>query len=786
MDVNLSAALSSVGIPDIRILPATVHCPLCNVPTLEVSGQNRIVCRTCWFIGDAIQLVAKARKTTVEQALDTLAQTGAATFNEGEKKAYLTKLAELAPVTAYHAESQKWFREMPSSLRVVLQHYGGQLTDGEAQRLLPHITLIRPDALKEILSPSARKLLQAVGNYTGLGIACWSDARIVGYWICTINTQIYLPLATEAGVGGALTVGALAQSAVITDDPTTALSLLLRSVKSQTAPAGVLLPVGDVVRWTPARERIYWSSQNKLRWLRLALRDLGAKAVLHKDVSYEWDKVHYGTVSRFLAHLTEQASPPSEAIGRLLLSAPVQNARGLLSEAPLTVPEQAEILSRFSSSEQDDLRAIFDAHAPERAIEWRGKRIVENQQGWTCGSTIISEAIMRLEQIRVPDRAEDATVTGTITYQRHTFRFEEKLMKLRKNAGAWLHAFVLRNAGASCIVGSGWGSQLFDIAQQFHKPVSSLPGDRAGWDAGALRLPCFEISERGIMPASQHVAGPLIPVPSQPSVADLEGMHNVATCQLFLALLGNLVAPIQNRPYVKIGLVGAAVALTKLEAVLKRKVYNDETAERLLELGQHPIPTLATPTPHILSGLVEGEPSNLIVTVDRHTMALLRTRKDWLTLNVADAQVRGFESLFFAAAAAIAAPVQPATKYRDLAKVSAQTLSAFGVKHAKFDSAARELDSQANLGPADVALHLIRYGVAQGAITPVVTDTGVTIKQAQFRAATSSGIVRMPHLSEVTEALTAARYLLPSPRGEWSIHPDVWSLYSSLVPVTAP
>jgi hypothetical protein len=782
MDLNLAAALSSVGIPEVRVLPTTVHCPLCNIPTLEVSGQSRIVCRSCWFIGDAIQLVGKVRKISVDKALDDLKESGIVTFENAEKGAYLAKLAEQEPFLQYHQDGQRWFREMPSSLRVALQHYGGQITDLEAKRLLPHVTLIRPDVLKDLLPPTSKKALQLVGNYTGIGLAVWTDARLTGYWVCTVNTQVYVPLSTDAGIGGALTVGAHTPTAIITDDPATAMSLLIRSVKSQTAPMGVVVPIGEVVRWTPARERIYWSSSNKLRWLRLAMRDLGAKAVLHKDVSYEWDKVHYGTVARFLSHLSDQAAPPSEAIGRLLLSLPVQNARGMLSEAPLNVPEQAEVISRFSQAEQDDLRTIFDAHASERAIEWRGKLIVENQNGWSSGSYIVSDAIMRLEQIRVPERHEDAVVSGTVTYQRHTFRFEEKLHKLRKSAGTWLHGFILRNAGASCIIGSGWGSQLFDIAQMFHKPVSSMPGDKAGWEAGSLRLPCFEVSAQGIVPMSQNIAGPMIPVPAQPSAAELGCLHNVASCQLYLALLGNLLAPVQMQPYMKIGVTGASVVLSKLEYVLKRKIYSDETAERLIELGQHPIPVLATPTPHILGGVVDGRPSNIVATIDRHTLALLKTRKDWLTLQLSDAQVAGFESLFFVISAAIAVPVNKATRYRDLAKVSAQTLSRFGLQNARFDAAARELDNQANMGLADQVLHLIRYGVANEVIKPDSQEAGVVIKHSQFRSATASGIVRMPHIGDMTEALGAARYTMPGGRGEWVISPEVWSLYSSLVP----
>ena len=783
MDINLSAALGMVGIPEIRVLPATTQCPICNVHSLEVSGQNRIVCRSCWFIGDVVQLIARTRKYDVGKCLADLRTSGICQCEKSEEVAYLSKLLEQAPFIGYHTASQQWFKEMPSSLRVAIQHYGGQTQDSEIRRLLPHVTLIRPDVLKELLSKEGKKALQQVGNYTGIGLAVWTDARLTGYWVCTVQNQVYVPLTTDAGVGGAFTVGAQTQSAIITDDPTTALSLLIRSVKSTITPAGVLLPVGEIMRWTPARERIYWSSGNRLRWLRLAMRDLGAKAVLHNDVKYEWDKVHYGTIARFQHHLSEHASPPSEAIGRLLLTLQVQNSRALLADSPLTVPEQSEVVSRFSGSEQDDLRAIFESGNSERAIEWCGKLVVEAAHGWTCGSTLISDAILRLEQIRVTDKPEDAMVSGTVTYQRHTFRFEEPLAKMRKNAGSWLHSFVLRNAGASCIIGTGWGRQLFDIAQQFHRPASCMPGDQAGWDGGSLKLPCFEINNSGIQPITQHIAGPMIPIPVQPSSAELASLQNVSNCQIYLACLGNILAQVHKVTPRKIAVTGAAVAMTRLENVFKRRIYTDETAENLLDMGQHPIPVLATASTHTLAGIVDGRPANIITTVDRHSFALLSTKSDWLQIQLADSTISGFESIFFVVAAAIDAPVVAATRYRDLAKLSAQTLSKFGLRNHRLDAAARELDTLTQRGLADQVLHLIRYGVNNEIIKPDVLDDGVRVKQSQFRSATASGVVRMPPMGDMTDALLAARYLTASSKGEWVISPEVWGLYESLVPV---
>ena len=163
-------------------------------------------------------------------------------------------------------------------------------------------------------------------------------------------------------------------------------------------------------------------------------------------------------------------------------------------------------------------------------------------------------------------------------------------------------------------------------------------------------------------------------------------------------------------------------------------------------------------------------------------MALLRTKPEWVRINLSDAQISGFESIFYVVAAALNSTVCKPTRYRDLAKLSTQTLSKFGLANSRFDAAARELDAQVNQGLADQVLNLMRYGVTSDVIKPEPVDLGVRIKHSQFRSATSSGIVRMPAIGDMTDALLAARYLVGGSKGEWVISPEVWELYSSLVP----
>ena len=524
-------------------------CPLCGkVRALEVQGATRLHCGACRFFGTLLDLYALTSGQSLVAALQDLRGKRLLEVSEEELADLKARMARQEAARRHQAEHSRRLQvDSPTSIRGIFQAREIPYTDRDIYRLAPYCVASQARDMEGLIPSWARTRM---GRPMWLGITCFEGAVITGYWMVGPEEHFYAPLIDEearAGLGFGLQATSAREGCLLLENPVAALRVQLRALTDEQE----LLPCLVPSRWPFGPELAdlagplyYWSGPEAVQ-LREALkvdRIATVPAHLFPDPTRE---LPGGTIRGFLEQLPRVALEPARALVLALGGQSVQEARKALVACGLTEPERERLVRACTDEHlQGVLEALQGARETPRIPWGTGRSIEETQAGWTSKGRIVSQVVLRLETIRSDGRS-GGLVTGYWRYREHRQPFEVQLGVLRVRTGKWLHDQVLNHLGASPIIDPAYSNKLFDIAQLFHEPLAPQRAERAGWSGPqgeqVLRFPRFAIDRQGVHPGDHPVIGPLIQVPAALSAPELEGFRDPGTCEVTLALLGNLV-----------------------------------------------------------------------------------------------------------------------------------------------------------------------------------------------------------------------------------------------------
>ncbi len=776
--------------------PAFVaRCPLCSHETLEVSSWDRLICRHCNYFGSALSLYRKLQGVTFEVAIKDLSDRGAIDCR-GEDPLEIAERTKMADQrAALQVEWGQRFLRAPTSGRAILQQYGITFSDREVALLAPHVGIVTAADLQEISDPP----MKAMGRYSWLAIACTDEAVIHGHWLVGLKDIFYIPCEHWVGtrpnpVGWGLVGRSTDKLILQVPCPVAVLRLQMRHLQDQDCLGPIVCPVAypQSPRWMGQQlPQVFWPSRSPHRIVD-ALRTYGASVLGTQFLDSHAPEVDPLPISSLalLERASREAMTPARALVRHCLAIPETEARNYLLNAKLTEPEREECLLACENEESDQLSRLFGHTREQRRVDWGQKTIEETDQGWLMGRKVISQVIIRAERI-LPDGAGDARVFGFVRYRQHRIPFDEALSTLRKNAGAWAHALVLRRCGASPVIDPGYSRRLFDIAQLFHEPRSQDTSVAAGWSTGTgeqmLRFPLFAIDRTGLHPGSFEVVGPPLPVPGRLTPQEFEALSDRGFCELLLAVVGNLVltahgsAPlglvVQNRGFL-VERFGEALGL-------RCAARYDAIAPR----GQG-----CTPLP-IPCALDESDQRQLFRTSDRPhvltsvgaaTYACLGLSGNWLRLGAGSPpDYRALRFALLGLPAVLRANPTPGsvTFYRDIAE-ALKGAALVNPPRGRLHEMGASLDQSGATRISQVAprlLALVRQAERAGALQCPQTPEGPQIRWEAVQAAYSASAAPLPGGADAQEILQDAGYLVGTQGSLWTIREDLWGSLAAAI-----
>lgn len=782
MSYSLASVLVASGLQEVTQLPSVTTCPFCKEFQLEVHSRDLIFCRHCHFIGDGIELYSKVKKLDTIVGLKELRNEDIIDVEDDFVMFYESSYADKAIGARIHAEAMVMYAEQPSSLRAMLQGLGTALEEGLARKLLPHVGLIRVASILEVIEEPSKALqaaLKAIGRYTGLGLACWNNSTLVGYWVVTPRGVTYLPISNTSGVGGSLSVRIGDDYAFALDNPVELLKIWLKSIKTQSYVPGMTCWAGIQIMASPAKQVIYWSPDNIDTWYYAATKHYGAKSVLSSTIDVDKPSVYKQSfINKVTRQLVTNANQPLHTLGLLLLEKPTAEARAVLSNCPLDERARAELLSYFSGADTDALQALFSGAGASKHIEFNGKSIAETEQGWVCNKTLICDAILRIDNIRVGSVSADAVASGSVTYKKRNLVFSEKLETIRKKGADWLHGFILTKTGCSCCIAPGWQRHIFNIAQAFHTPEGLMDSGNYAWEGDTLRLPYFSVTPQGLVITTNRVTGPSIQMPSHVDAITAEACTDMGVGRVLFTVLHNLIATKQGKPCRPLGISEQPHRIADIAAILGLNHITEPEIPTLLSSDATPLPSVMAPVAPDL-GKVD---KNIIVSLDTKSYRFLTAFPNWVRVGKISADIGVLRLVFAIVPGVLEAGLESDDPmfHRKCIPIARKALLPYGVLRERFTLVASMLDSErAPTGLGGTTVNLIQQAVTYNAISMSHDVAGYSVKPSEVAAYLVGTAFKLPPIGDIEKALLASNLVFKTGRDEWMFPEHIWSLFTS-------
>lgn len=778
MIIDSEGVFKLVGLSVGKVTPVAVHCPLCGGRNkLEVRSIQTIRCMGCGFFGDALDLFVSARNETFDAAVGELTAKG-----------YLvTTDTELAQAKARQEPRAAWReflrarvsavrRDPPPFMLGILDTYQVKYHPDLIARLYPHILpAVATDFLWLNLPKEAKDAVKFWGKRGAIVIPTFNNVDVIGLQVITVNGSTFLPVVEDIrpSAGFANAVSFQHETVALVEDPIFALRKNITALTSSADPVKLVCPVGavDTTEFYRPNRITYWAPENPLTWTVRALQTSGARVCLAKS---DFD------FSKLTRHFIHDSQPPHATLARLLLEVPEDEAKAALSGITLEPVDKAKCLAQLSGDDAKYVESLLSKHVDTQTVSWNGAVVTETAEGWLCRGKLIASATLRLNDVEPVD--DDAVVTGVVMFKRKAYPFRAKLSAMRKNTGAWLTNFIVKELGQIPYIDNAWSSKLLEIAQQFKPPTAILGHERYGWKDGTLRVSDIVVSADGLQRTAKLPHGPQAPMPLHIDEVDQGAFKSDGFCKLWLILLGNAYrschgkAPfgisLANEPYVP-QRIGEAFGLPTA------------AVEQVAEYAMLPLPMLHDWNDRTARSLFVGSTKpNTILSADRHTQLLLSIRPDWITLRVGDSvDYVQLTSIFTALPTILSGTMTVGSNmfYRDMAEQLGRTFPERLVK--RLERIAGDLDtyhvfSDSNQG-SKIMLMLLK-GVQQGSIVPsAATAAEVVIAIAQIRQFMASPFVPAPAIDDIVAPLKENSFLTGLTKTELAIRREVWDLSAS-------
>ncbi len=817
MNGDLKATLAKCGLRDLDAPSFSRDCPLCQTSDgLEIKGFHEVTCHACEFIGDLIELYAAITKQSLPVALSDLQLKNCVEMDPGEAPFYLGERSKNRRLIDIWHKGQAEMREGPSgSIRATLSAHNCLYNDVEVRKLAKYFCQIRAEQFEGLSDEGLLAIDTCIGlrwmrKYTCLGMPCWERSRLVGMWV--IQPQLpggyqYVPFQDcESSVGLSHAVKWSARACVLTNDPVVALRFMARQCDSAD-PVIFLCPgYGNEAQATVYCAKKYYLPVSSggpewNRWYMRAHRANQALTIPEKRLKFipatGWPEIqHTRSVEALINYILDLAMPAAQAIGDYLLGMPQHEAFKVAMLFNMMASEQLEVLSHFSGVDVKNLKEIFNTDAKVSKISLGDDIIVETSNGWVHNSKVISEAIIRLTEMRTDTITMESMVTGFVLWRNRQIPFQEKYSVLRRNTADWLDKLVRMNGGWAT-VNPRWSGRLLEIAKAFSDgKMKIITTDKPyGWseEDGKLRFPRFIIDTHGIGRALVQVDGPDVPYPTELSPEEKDAFNNHDFCMVALALLGNLVRTSAHMPGQGIVVPASPHVIERIASVFNIPVVRDPPSTSVEANQYAPFPILTQWTDEALCGFLKTDQSkHCMLSVDQKTFRLMSASPDWVRLPV-DSLV-GYDSLrwvllvlpgILAKADRQGLDWSGGGFYLTLAKMVAPGLG----QKSKLVVAGQDLDNNWTVSSGSAAtafMRLLHWAVDAGLVKPEQTPEGYLVHHSQLTVALSSPFLPRPDLQRIKQALQDAGMLVSAKPDRFEIAALSWQLtktYTKTVPL---
>lgn len=658
MRVDSKALLTRCGIRDPGATSFSCACPACQTAdSLVVRGSEDLYCLKCKFIGDAVEMYATVSKKSMQLAVAELLMEGLISFNEeGEESLYVgARALNRTAIDFYRQTAQLLRRNIPSSVSVQLAEFKCQFNPPSIAKMADHMVCFQamdvPDALR---TNANRPILSLIGRYSVLALPVWAGSILAGFYLLhateLVNGYVYLPLLADQGYAYAKTIETHHDHCIIANDPVVALRLMSRQCfEKGRYVTPVVVPAGahDNRQCIPTRHTIFLpcptAGPNYAEWYVRACNFPGSETVqdwkLGFTIRSSWPKPITGPtigIDEILRWMRDQTIDSHHALGAMLLSKAAGDAARLVMSFDLTGPERAKIMSFFDGHDVVRLAELLATEKTVASIRLDGDLIEETSEGWVKGKVLISDATIHFTHMRTDATTAASVLSGIVTVRGKAIPFKEDYAVLRKGMAAWLDKLV-RLHGEWARINTKWGPKLLDIARAFSTDMSMNASDRpAGWvSKGSLVFPAFTVDTAGVHRCINNVEGPEIPYPRPMSTTDLDSFTSQAFCQVFMALLGNLVRTAADSSGFGIVVKNAPHLPERIAAALGVAFHRDASPEAVAGNARAPLPLFGTWEPGALTAMMKPKgPKHVFMSVDEKTFDLLGAEPGWLRLNV--------------------------------------------------------------------------------------------------------------------------------------------------------
>jgi hypothetical protein len=307
-------------------------------------------------------------------------------------------------------------------------------------------------------------------------------------------------------------------------------------------------------------------------------------------------------------------------------------------------------------------------------------------------------------------------------------------------------------------------------------------------------MPYFTIRPDGVVGTEHAIpGGPMLPRPAPLTAEEWSVVQDPHACQIFLALLTNLLRTQAGLPGYGIAVRSSPHVVETVAAALKTPVVRDPRPDVLNRGALNP-----TPMPVIWTddGLAEafnaGVPMHVLMSVDPGSHRLLKLQKNWLCVESTDySWGSAIRFIFLVIKDLLWAPGADVIKldaehvFSDIAKRLHSGLADRGIAGDCFLEAARELGRTVNhQGNAGFTLLMtLEWAHEKGLVNPVLRDGLQIFQVAEIRAALANPLTPRADIELLARQLRAARFLALDRAGEWGIPEKIWdsavSLYAS-------
>lgn len=725
-----------------------------------------------------MRLHAAVKQESVDATVASLTSKGLLDL-EGSEQAYLANAHVQETLQRLIERKVAVLKEgIPSSFQGMLCTLNCRLLSQIPAQLRRHMLPLRKDDIADLevpMSSDADPVFKWWGKHGAVGVPAYDGVDVTGLWILTQRGSMYLPILDRKTTAAFGCVPSMADPAVfVVDTIEDAVRLTVWSAVHREKPIGFVVPVG--VRDTPelysAKRVVYWSSTDDPAWILRSRHCPQNLVMLNSTVTRTGVYPFDGDFPRFMHEVEHLALPAHAGIAKYLLALPRRDAIKAVSTEAMEPAERSKISAHASGEDARLLQQMFSAQAPA-AADWGGMAVTDTPNGWVCKGRVISSAVFYLDELRPMAPGPDAVVTGAVVYNSRSVAFQEKLSLLRKNPAAWLENFAVQKFGVIAYIERAWRPRLLEISLRFRSPSAIMPDQRYGWNNHTLRMPLFIVDSKDISPSFEVIEGPLTPLPAVLTEAEKDAFNSEGFCRVFLAVLRNIIQTEHG--------VGNGWAVVNEPHVVERTAHalglttQHDPSDALIQAQRRdPIirPTvLGASLRHVIN---QGQPANMLISLDQLTAALAHIFYGWPILEVKQvAEYQCLRGVFFALQTLLAQP-KTVKNHRELATV---VQDCFGIKGALF-SAGTSLDRAQFVSEHSIAAKLLVFFVAMHAaqrLPVTISPKGAHIAHTDFYALVADSPVQVPESKELTHVLALANFLVSNSTSEWVILDEVWT-----------